>query len=167
MKDLIKQMLREGLDEGKQAGVLYHFTTYDGLRKILLSNGILTSTSIPYVSFTRNKSMKSDTVAREVRITVDGNGLSNKYKLTPYADVAAGYSRMTSDESEERVSLKQYPKGIDISRYIINIELKDVRGFIPTDADFEDDTPAFLPHYYQVIDIMKRKHMQINIVKEF
>jgi hypothetical protein len=91
------------LNEAKQVGILYHFTGFKPLTKILENNclGMLRRGGYDeYVSFTRNKNF--DQVAKifdlktgingwwrsEIgcicRITVDGDKLSNNYKFEPW-----------------------------------------------------------------------------------
>jgi hypothetical protein len=91
------------LNEGKQVGILYHFTTFEYLLDILKSNKLLTRTyniDNPYgkqvISFTRNKDFaKTNKIfwfrlagnrPIEARLTLDGDKLSNNYHLEPVRD---------------------------------------------------------------------------------
>lgn len=95
------------LREAKQAGILYHYTSAEGLKGILSSNSIKASEgeymgqTLYYVSFTRNRNLhkKPDTfgVPVDYRITIDGNKLSNKYKIRPIAEIP-GWIRDAEDE---------------------------------------------------------------------
>jgi hypothetical protein len=84
--------------ESKQVGILYHFTDQEGLEGILNDGGLKTNYR-NFISFTRSfLAPKSSTLEHQyVRITFDGNKLSNKYKFQPFAD--GGYE----DEMEERI----------------------------------------------------------------
>ena len=59
--NIVKPVIKESLNEGKQVGTLYHYTSKDGLKGILKSNSIKASEEyylgeeIYYISFTRNK----------------------------------------------------------------------------------------------------------------
>jgi hypothetical protein len=144
------------LNEGKQVGILYHYTSADGLKGILSSNRIKASEEIYmgqnlyYVSFTRNKNFHKKGskfgVKTEYRITLDGDKLSNKYKITPHAykpgydytenweydwledepeNVVRDFFDATGeyDEQEERISFKGPEGSIDnIKNYILAVD---------------------------------------------
>jgi hypothetical protein len=94
------------LKEAKQVGVLYHWTSFNSLIKILKSNELKANvtgdynsvdfriksnspTSIkPHVSFTRskNKTFGNDHIyALPCALEIDGDKLSNNYKIFPYS----------------------------------------------------------------------------------
>lgn len=144
-----------GLEEGKQVGPLYHYTSADGLKGILSSNRINASeeyylgNNLYYISFTRNKNFHNKGykfgVKTEYRITLDGNKLSNRYKIIPFAykpgwnyednweydwledepeNVVRDFFNNTGDydEQEERISFKSPKDGIDnIKNYILAV----------------------------------------------
>jgi hypothetical protein len=151
-----------GLEEGKQVGPLYHYTSADGLKGILSSNRINASeeyylgNDLYYISFTRNKNFHNKGskfgVKTEYRITLDGNKLSNKYKIKPFAytpgwnyednweydwledepeNVVRDFFNNTGDydEQEERISFKGPEGGIDnIKNYILTVDkVKDLQ----------------------------------------
>ena len=80
------------LQEAKQVGTIYHFASLPNLINILKENRLRASNKVQkYISFTRDKNFykASDTrtiwgVDTEVRIVVDGDKLSTKYKIEPY-----------------------------------------------------------------------------------
>jgi hypothetical protein len=122
--------LYENLQEGKQVGDLYHFTDINSLysmikdnKKIELDNDFSSFASKEYFSFTRNP--KLNTLGEEkthVRIKLDGDKLSNKYKITPYSDPE--YSRTSGQpEAEERIDSSKYRGKIDLEPYIKDIYL--------------------------------------------
>ena len=145
-----------GLEEGKQVGPLYHYTSADGLKGILSSNRINASeeyylgNDLYYISFTRNKNFHNKGskfgVKTEYRITLDGNKLSNKYKIKPFAytpgwnyednweydwledepeNVVRDFFNNTGDydEQEERIFFKGPEGGIDnIKNYILAVD---------------------------------------------
>jgi hypothetical protein len=144
------------LNEGKQVGPLYHYTSADGLKGILQSNKINTSeenylgNELYYISFTRNKNFykkgSNFGVKTDYRITLDGDKLSDKYKITPFAyrpgwnyednweynwledepeSVVRDFFNNTGDydEQEERISFKGPEGGIDnIKNYILAVD---------------------------------------------
>lgn len=83
------------LKEAKQVGILYHFTSDYGMKGILKSNilkaseEVYTRKLLYFVSFTRNKNFHKRknlyNVKADYRITIDGNKLSEKYKIQPWA----------------------------------------------------------------------------------
>jgi len=144
------------LNEGKQVGPLYHYTSANGLKGILQSNRINASeenylgNELYYISFTRNKNFHKKGskfgVKTEYRITLDGDKLSNKYKIRPFAyipgwdiedsweldwlddepeSVRRDFFNATGDydEQEERIFFKNENGGIDnIKNYILAVD---------------------------------------------
>ena len=144
------------LNEGKQVGTLYHYTSAAGLKSILGSNRINASeenylgNELYYTSFTRNKNFHKKGsnfgVKIKYRITLDGNKLSNKYKIQPFSyipgwnyednweydwledepeNVRRDFFNATGDydEQEERISFKNKNGGIDnIKNYILAVD---------------------------------------------
>ena len=160
------------LNERKQAGILYHFTTYSKMRSIIEDHFVLKSFSwLPYVSFTRNKNMSSDTISDNVRISIDGTLLSDRYILEPHADAQAGYGRGSVDESEERISLTRYPKGVDISKCIVEVAIKKPRIIgAAKNQKFDDEEsfePPFLSTFSNLVEDLKQKNIPYTIVEKF
>jgi hypothetical protein len=155
-KHTLVKFLKESLNEGKQVGTLYHYTSKDGLKGILKSNSIKASEEyylgeeIYYISFTRNKNFHKKgmkfNVKTDYRITLDGDKLSNRYKIQPFAYIP-GWSYENSweyewlededeqtrrdffnatgdyDEQEERIYFKDEEGEIpNIKTYIISID---------------------------------------------
>jgi len=107
------------LFESKQVGTLYHSTSGENLISILKSNILKASYPAFYfgprgiqkqISFTRNKNYRPG----EYTLEIDGNKLSENYKVTPY-DESGNFGRRL--ESEEVVM----EDIADISKYIITI----------------------------------------------
>lgn len=91
--------------EGKQVGPLYHFTSLEACLSILKSNTLKASinshydaslassrqnrNATPHVSFTRYKGvdMNDYTGGMDVILTLDGDRLSQNYKITPFSMV--------------------------------------------------------------------------------
>lgn len=164
------------IKEAKQVGTLYHFTSYSKLVKIINSGFVLTTEHKdiqPYVSFTRDKSMYSDSISTQVRLTIDGSGLSNRYKIMPHADVKAGYGRGSVDEMEERISLIKYPRGVDVSRYLTIVNIKKInKNFDLDDPESFQDTDDFVEppsfeSYNEAIKLLKNKNIPYSIVEKY
>jgi len=89
--------------EARQVGPLYHFTGVRGLELIMNTNTFRASPAYvsgdpsDRVSFTRNKNYYWNII----RIGVDGNKLSTKYKIAPYSYQQGAKGEL--DQSEEVV----------------------------------------------------------------
>jgi hypothetical protein len=136
--DLLKE-----ITEGKQVGDVYHYTYLRQLPLILKSGKLRPSPERlkekGYISFSRDRALGSTLGPdkSQVRITIDGNKLSNKYSISPYAQLkpetkrdkenwTAPFSRETQDsESELIISSKEYGGSIDILSYIKKIDIID------------------------------------------
>lgn len=152
------------LKEAKQVGILYYFGPYRRLNRLVNNNFILSSTVQPFVSFTRNKLMTSDTLTNQTMIIIDGDKLSEKYSISPFAHTAAGYGRMSKDEAEERIDLKKYPKGIDISKAIKGIE---IRNPLAVSSEFDDEEsfePPSLQDFDTLIKSLKQKKIPYKLI---
>lgn len=144
------------LNEGKQVGKIYHFTTADGLFGILKMNKIIANRirigkkAFNAVSFTRNKNflnVKRLGLAGNQEIigylSVDGNKLSNNYKIIPFnyytripPEHAVDLDKLTYDEDEEIVAKDV----LNVDNYITEIvlfknalknsRLTDIDGYI-------------------------------------
>jgi len=127
------------IDEAKNYGDLYHFTSYNGLQGILYDNVFKSSKTevdkyspdfrsfrkkesdykdkgiedVNYFSMTRNKDLwKKDpkVTGSLARITIDGNKLSQNFKIQPFSYYGNVINTKTTnnshlDEAEERVNL--------------------------------------------------------------
>jgi len=136
------------LKEGKQVGLLYHFTRTGNLITILKDNILKASDAWatnddprPFNSFTRNKNgWDVGGFPTDVRITIDGNKLSNKYKIQPF-NMDFGV-----DEMEERI----YKDILNIKDYIL-----DITVYIDGYNNWEIDK-----------DILNSLYPNINLIKD-
>lgn len=131
--------------EGKQVGEIYHVCTIDSYLKYIKPRDILSASGkyknwlnnaeTDWVSFTRNQrfTVETDDVDQGnvlLQIVVDGDALSNNYKIRPYNDLmwsSDGEKDDESDESEDRESEESVKGPIkNVSRYIKEIRF-DVR----------------------------------------
>ena len=179
-----------GLEEGKQVGIIYHYTTFDNGLKILQSNQLKSAEAadstktnpIFAISFTRDKrfhnnhnvgfDVSSFGQKPQVRFTVDGNKLSNKYKIQPYAQIG-GSGRFEKQhgefEAEERVILNKpfiipplpYLKSIDIL-----VEYKTPHKDLSGEYDFDEeyDYRTFAPIRAEIIKFAQSKNLPINLI---
>ncbi len=120
LKQLIKEEIFKILNEGKQVGTLYHFTSISWFKDILISNQLKTGGR--YISFTRNKNLfinppKLGGGGLHYCFVVDGDKLSTKYKFEPFNDPVT-----KKDEDEERVVFKRNGMFIDnFNKYVKKI----------------------------------------------
>lgn len=129
------------ISEGKQVGVIYHFTRLSSLISIIESKFIINSHS-DYFSFTRNYNMvdfkkyKNDFSIdwekfgdkRLVRIVVDGDKLSNNFKVLPFLD-----KNIKRVQGEWEEVIKKDNKEFNILPYIVQIDIfQDVERFDKT-----------------------------------
>ena len=89
------------INEGKNVGILYHYTDDESILSILETNTLKANhndyDSPNSVSFTRNKNFHSNkyrTMDDSFRLVIDGDKLSNNYKVKPYQDA---YEPMIQD----------------------------------------------------------------------
>jgi len=100
------------LNEGKQVGILYHYTSPDNMEDIK-KNGIKFSSpqqeisNMYYISATRKKQTSwTEYSSYSLEIVLDGNKISERYKITPiqamtFLDPSFKKSGVKRDFSEE------------------------------------------------------------------
>lgn len=91
------RLLNKLTSESKQVGKIYHFCTLTDVKKYICPTDTLESSksfwnkltkNVNTISFTRNPNLKLNTLRSFniiVRFTVDGDKLSNNYKIMPYS----------------------------------------------------------------------------------
>ena len=88
-----KDLKEEEIIESKQVGILYHWTKLKNLKNIIKTNTLNVSHAghgiFDYVSTTRSKDKFQFGIAEssDVAIVLDGDKISNRYKIIPYHDV--------------------------------------------------------------------------------
>lgn len=131
----MKHIISYNLFEAKSVGILYHYTSIKALEQILNTNTIR-STSRHYksISFTRNKFFHRDPgfdVPCDARLILDGDKISERYKIQPYACTYPGDRNWKGDpdnigrgvvEFEERMfqpleNLSTYLLGVEIAEW--------------------------------------------------
>lgn len=148
------------LVEDKQVGLLYHYTSLDGLKGILSSNSIKASEEeymghhLYYVSFTRNKNFHKKTsnwgVKTDYRITIDGNKLSNRYKIQPFAYIP-GWNYTDNWEYDW---LENEPESV-------------VRNFFDATGDYDEQEERIFFHSKNgKVDNIKNYILAVDKVKE-
>ena len=132
--------LEEALYEAKQTGTLYHYTLHNYLLDIIQNNILLANSttakspsgkSIKAISLTRDPKFENKPrkiMGTESRIVIDGNKISNKYKISPYSEPE--YRSPEATESEERVIfLNDSSEGIsNLDKYVISYDVNVDKG---------------------------------------
>jgi hypothetical protein len=104
------------LFEGKQVGLLYHYTSYEGLIKILVTDK-MESPIYGHVSFSRNKNLNFYNSV--IKIIFDGDRMSDQFKIKPYL-----YQKNLNykEEAEIRIKCDKDYSIKGIKKYIIGID---------------------------------------------
>lgn len=119
--------------ESKQVGDLYHLVTLEKM-KFILDNDLIKSRNFVSISLTRNKHMNdylgSDGLVL-FKLVLDGNKLSNNYKISPFSYISKTSIRFNEFEeiikSNEIKNISKYIKQI----IVIDKNLKDFRKLFP------------------------------------
>lgn len=137
--------------ESKQVGVIYHFTFIYNLYKILNEREPSLRPIGDHISCTRNFNMKSNELKLEkqcCRITLDGNKISQKYRIIPYFDMR----NPDTEEREEKIIIndKLFINGrLDLKKYCIRIDILNNPPIIEDDSSKNPiNTYTFEPNQY-------------------
>ena len=124
MSSFLEKILKESLlFESKQVGTLYHFTNFEKIIPILITNKLLphlkysSKENLQGVSLSRSKSfIPNGHVKTSVRIALDGNKISNKYKIIPYKE-------FRNIEENEEFILTNNEGLTNLKNYILSIDI--------------------------------------------
>ena len=175
--------LRDILKEAKQVGIIYHYTTFESGLKVLELNQLKSdhtaeSTNAKPVfgiSFTRDKRFNNANRAvdftnssfgrtPQLRFTIDGNKLSNKFKVQPYSQGGRFDKGKKDFESEERVTSDKLFT-IPLSNYLISIDLLfEYKKPKDGDWDAEFDYEEYAPLRAKIIKFAQDKNLPINLI---
>jgi hypothetical protein len=175
--------LKNILKEAKQVGIIYHYTTFENGLKILQSNELKGSEAadstnakpVFAISFTRDKRFHDNHVVGfeessfgntpQLRLTLDGNKLSNRFKVQPYSQGGAFSKDRKGFEAEERV-ISDKIITIPLSDYLISVDLLieykkpsnkyDIIGIV----DYEE----YAPLRAKIIKFAQDKNIPINLI---
>ena len=175
--------LQDILKEAKQVGIIYHYTTFESGLKVLELNQLKSdhtaeSTNAKPVfgiSFTRDKRFNNANRAvdftnssfgrtPQLRFTIDGNKLSNKFKVQPYSQGGRFDKGKKDFESEERVTSDKLFT-IPLSNYLISIDLLfEYKKPKDGDWDAEFDYEEYAPLRAKIIKFAQDKNLPINLI---
>jgi hypothetical protein len=175
--------LKDILKEAKQVGIIYHYTTFEAGLKILQSNQLKSgeaadstnSNPVFAISFTRDKRFHDNHVVGfdessignkpQLRFTIDGNKLSNKFKVGPYSQQGAFSKDKKGFEAEERViSNKLFT--ISLSDYLISVDLLLEYKKPSNKYDFVDivNYEMYEPIRANIVKLAQDKNLPINLI---
>ena len=125
------ETINESLNEGKQVGVLYHVTSPQRYKQIMDQNTLkggfvnINGKETLGISTTRNKNFKYD--GNTVQIALDGDKLSNKYKIKPYDYWERNYNRPNNPQAQDEDEEVILTSSIDnIKDYIISTSINEI-----------------------------------------
>jgi hypothetical protein len=188
MKELIKILLKNHLlKEGKQVGVIYHYTNVRSAIGIINSNSMykhketFNNSKVEHkgISFTRDKLFNINTRLIEkdpfVRMAFDGDKISNNFNVTPFN----AFPNSTRDiepqklESEIRVGVGDNQKFEPI-KYLLNVTLDVDKAFnYIHNLKYSDKGPEEnrnselkneLANVEQLRNICERYHIEFNLI---
>lgn len=181
-------LLIDLLNEAKQVGTIYHYTTFEAGLKILKSNQLKSgeaadstkSKPVFAISFTRDKRFHDNHKVGfdktswgskpQIRFTIDGNKLSNKYRINPYAQKSFWDDNYFNKgakgfEAEERVI---YDKmfTIPLSDYLISVDLLIEYKKPSKNSDWMDEMnyEEYAPLRAEIIKFAQDKNLPINLI---
>lgn len=167
-----KLTINSRLNEGKQVGTLYHWTDFESLYHIINSNLLIsnettddeskrTKSEKKCISFTRSKNKSQFLIAQEGQcaLIIDGDKLSNNYKINPHHDINPHFygndefDEEQYDEMEERVCGKDIK---NLSNYIIKVifDEESIEGSDQNKKEFK-----------KALNIVKKKNIPFEIIK--
>lgn len=139
------------LKEAKQVGILYHYCQFSDLYLIIKSNLLKASETTDFinnkisnpqtkcVSLTRSKNKDQFLISYESDcvLVLDGDKLSNNYKISPHHDPnQLYYVDEEHDEMEERICGKDIK---NLNNYIIKIIFykENIKGSFQNEKEFK------------------------------
>jgi hypothetical protein len=181
--DIWKDIKEEQLDESKQVGTIYHYTTFEAGLKILQSNQLKSGeaadstkqTPIFAISFTRDKRFHDNHVVGfdessfgntpQLRFTIDGNKLSNRFSVQPYSQGGVFDKGKKSFEAEERV-ISNKPFTIPLSDYLISVDVLLEYKKPNKNSDWMDEInyEMYSPVRAKIIKFVQSKNLPINLI---
>jgi hypothetical protein len=181
--DIWKDIKEEQLDESKQVGTIYHYTTFEAGLKILQSNQLKSGeaadstkqTPVFAISFTRDKRFHDNHVVGfdessfgntpQLRFTIDGNKLSNRFSVQPYSQGGVFDKGKKSFEAEERV-ISNKPFTIPLSDYLISVDVLLEYKKPNKNSDWIDEInyEMYSPVRAKIIKFVQSKNLPINLI---
>lgn len=160
------------LQEAKQVGIIYHFTPTFSAKDILEQDKLVSKRreryskkelSFPTISFTRDKNFWNQTrfgINPHIKFIVDGNKLSEKYKIRPFNWFTHGPKGRAEfekqgvhmDEMEEVVMAEEIK---NLSKYLIGVEYR---------KNIPNEFAAYQLDIKEIEELCKQKNIPIKAV---
>ena len=173
----------KNLLESKQVGIIYHYTTFNSGLKILQSNQLKSSDAadstnakpVFAISFTRDKRFHDNHVVGfeessfgntpQLRFTIDGNKLSNRFSVQPYSQGGAFSKDRKGFEAEERV-ISDKTFMIPLSDYLISVDVLFEYKKPNKNSDWMDEInyEMYTPIRAKIIKFALDKNLPINLI---
>jgi phosphopantetheine adenylyltransferase len=173
----------DSLNEGKQVSTIYHYTTFEAGLKILQSNQFRSGEAadstnakpVFAVSFTRDKRFHDSHVVGfdessfgnkpQLRFTIDGNKLSNRFSVQPHSQGGAFSKNRKGFEAEERV-VSNKPFTIPLSDYLMSVDV--LLEYKKTSNKYDIlsivDYEMYAPLRAKIIKFAQDKNLPINLI---
>lgn len=125
MKHLSQHISEAFISEAKQVGILYHYSSISNIVKILKDGSLKDKThNRGYISFTRNGSGIIGQGSNFARIVIDGDKLSNRYKVEPASQASTnGETNILKPVERRQQEERIYSKEVKILDSILYVEI--------------------------------------------
>ena len=130
--------------EAKQVGILYHYTSLDNIFGILQQNRLGMQKG-GFVSFTRDKHFEKHPrveVHTECRLVINGDKLSNRYKIEPHNYYGTHDKYYDADRKVERYSYTHHGSW-DEQEERITGAVENLRNYIIKIQLYKDDVEEY------------------------
>lgn len=158
------------INENKQIGDIYHFTSTEALSTMIEDSGNITldiragsMAAGGYYSFTRNPNL--GTLSEEkhhIRIKLDGDKMSDKYRFEPYVDRDSGDDFLKGGprfEAEERIDSKGKP--LNLTPFITEITILSPELF----KEYLEDLHSGSEHSKYYKETVRLYNVSLNWIK--
>jgi hypothetical protein len=118
--------------ESKEVGTLYHYTDLNSLEGILEEDRMESSAVLDYISFSRNPMLStqdSDFEIKDVRITFDGDAMSDRFHIEPFMYDPEKDPTFTAPEHMD-YQKRRLRFGAEREERIKQSEIKGIKKFI-------------------------------------
>jgi hypothetical protein len=166
----MKTKLIDFLLEYKNLGSLYHIVDFEKLFYIL-KNNVISSKNFSNISLTRNKMLSGylgDSPASIFKLEIDGDKLSNNYKIIPYV-YKSNTDIYFNDEREEQVKTYMIKNASKYIKKIIIIKsrlerLRKETAWFTTDGGYFESGRKNIPELLkEIITLIKERNIELYI----
>jgi hypothetical protein len=178
----MKYIISYKLFEGKNIGILYHFTSIENLMEIINNNELIGGLDRDSdISLTRDKNFIDTSGAAglgcnsECRIVIDGNKLSNNYKIKPHNAFSDGD---VFDDSVMSVAArpfrslgwfnnKEFIVGPESEERVLTTVIKNIKNYIiKVDFIFGEKNNIFRGSgpTEEELDVLRQNKIKFNLI---